>query len=480
MAGWRDPAELEPPVKPDGKHHDFRRLNGLLRAPHDALGDRGHDRPVWHCSVRAAPGDRMLSDAEWAKVAADVMHRTGLSPHGQAEDAVRWVAIRHAADHIHIVAMLARQDGGKAFVYRDFYQVADACHAAEQHYGLRRTPASDSTAGRHPTRAETEKAARQGHAEPARVTLRRLVAEIAASTGSESEFFARLSESRMLFRVRHSTRNPEEVTGYAVALPGNTGQDGQPVWYGGGRLAADLTLPKLRARWSPDRSAPSSRVGPREWLSPQERAAVWDQAISTAESASAAIRANPLAAGDIAWAAGDMLRACSAVLGNQHLRLAADAYDRAAREQYARISPPSPDGYALRTAARAIHAIGFTVRDRQARRGIRIIELIVQLAALAEAVAWLRETQARLAQATAAHNAARQMRAANLAPAPASPSPEKAPQPGQASTPRVPRGAQLDFPAGPLSAATGTRPGRPPSARPPRQTPQPRRRGPAP
>ena len=32
-------------------------------------------------------------------------------------------------------------------------------------------------------------------------------------------------------------------------------KDGRIIWYGGGKLAADLTLPKLRARWehSPDR-----------------------------------------------------------------------------------------------------------------------------------------------------------------------------------------------------------------------------------
>jgi hypothetical protein len=32
--------------------------------------------------VRAAPGDRLLSDAEWAEVAAEVMERTGFAPHG--------------------------------------------------------------------------------------------------------------------------------------------------------------------------------------------------------------------------------------------------------------------------------------------------------------------------------------------------------------------------------------------------------------
>ena len=92
VAGWRDPAELEPPLRPDGRR-DFRRLNGLLSQPHAALGPRGLDRPVWHCVVRAAPEDRMLSDREWGQVARDIMHRTGLAPHGEDDEAVRWVAI---------------------------------------------------------------------------------------------------------------------------------------------------------------------------------------------------------------------------------------------------------------------------------------------------------------------------------------------------------------------------------------------------
>ena len=94
VAGWRHPAELEPPLRGDGRR-DFRHLNGLLQQPHAALGSRGFDRPVWHCSVRAAPQDRMLSDDEWAQVACEIMHRTGLAPYGQDDEAVRWIAVRH-------------------------------------------------------------------------------------------------------------------------------------------------------------------------------------------------------------------------------------------------------------------------------------------------------------------------------------------------------------------------------------------------
>ena len=105
IAGYRPADDLEPPLRADGSR-DFRRLAGLLRLPHDALGTWGYARPVWHCPMRAAPGDRLLSDAEWAGIARDVMDRTGLCPAGQDDDAVRWIAIRHGPDHIHLVAML--------------------------------------------------------------------------------------------------------------------------------------------------------------------------------------------------------------------------------------------------------------------------------------------------------------------------------------------------------------------------------------
>jgi hypothetical protein len=45
VAGWRDPAELEPALGQD-RRRDFRRLAGLLQQPHAALGPHGFERPV--------------------------------------------------------------------------------------------------------------------------------------------------------------------------------------------------------------------------------------------------------------------------------------------------------------------------------------------------------------------------------------------------------------------------------------------------
>ncbi len=67
VAGWRHPAELEPPLRP-GSTRDFRKLNGLLNQPHGALGKWGYARPVSYCSVRAPPAtgcSAMMSGRRW-------------------------------------------------------------------------------------------------------------------------------------------------------------------------------------------------------------------------------------------------------------------------------------------------------------------------------------------------------------------------------------------------------------------------------
>jgi hypothetical protein len=81
------------------------------------------------------------------------------------------------------------------------------------------------------------------------VTLQRQVAAAAAGARTEAEFFAALGTRGLLVRLRHSTHNPGEVTGYAVGLNGDYTAAGDQIWYGGGKLAPDLSLPKLRRRW---------------------------------------------------------------------------------------------------------------------------------------------------------------------------------------------------------------------------------------
>jgi hypothetical protein len=480
IAAYRDPLELEPALRRGGGR-DFRRLTGLLRWPHDALGSYGCAKPVWHCAMRAAPEDRMLSDQEWGQIARDVMHRTGLSRHGEDDQAVRWIAVRHGPDHIHIVAMLARQDGDTVRNWNERYRIRDACHAAERRYGLRPTAPADRTAHRYPSRAEQEKATRNGRTEPPRVTLRRHVATSAAAAASVEDFFARLEQAGVRVRFRYSTSNPGQVTGYSVSLPGDTARNGGPVWYGGGKLAADLSWPKLRQRWAPGR-ATSGRIGPD--LTAKERNALWDHAARVAAEAAAQIRhlawTNPAAAADAAWATSDALHVAAAMLGSRVLRRAADAYDRAARFPYGRIPPPSPVGNQLRQAARLLSAFAYITQDQS----MAPLVLITRLAALAEAIAELRQSQQHAAQAAAALRAAGHLHAA-ARPAPAaqpraaSPQQQPAPQPGS-----VAQLAATSFPKPARPSRQPPAPGRPGPApggpMPPRRPPPPRPRGPSP
>ena len=136
------------------------------------------------------------------------MDRTGLSRYGEEDDAVRWVAVRHADDHVHIVAMLARQDRAKPSVHNDRYRVRDACLAAEQRYGLRPTAPADRTAPRYPSRGEKEKAAGRGLGEAPRVTLRRHVATAAAWASGARSSSPLLEAAGVLVRIRYSTRDP--------------------------------------------------------------------------------------------------------------------------------------------------------------------------------------------------------------------------------------------------------------------------------
>ena len=269
----------------------------------------------------------------------------------------------------------------------------------------------------------------------------------------------------MLVRKRFSITNPGQVTGYSVALPGDTAKDGGPVWYGGGKLAADLTWPKLRQRWTPDRATPG-RLRPD--LTAEERNAIWEHATRTAADATAQIRnlawTNPAAAADAAWATSDALHVAAAMLGSRILRQAADAYDRAARPPYGRIPPPSPVGNRLRQAARLMSAFAYITQDRS----MAPLVLITKLAALAEAVAELRESQQHAAQAAAALRAAGHLHAATR-PAPAAQRPGRlttattspaAQQRRAARRPVVPQASQGRPPATRTRSAR-PRPGKP-------------------
>jgi hypothetical protein len=297
-----------------------------LRAPaviaglpeRDADGKRGY---VWHCSARVAAGDRVLSDGEWASIARELLDGAGVAARGDA-GGPRWVAVRHADDHIHIAVVLVRQDTCRRFwPSRDFPRLREAARRIERRLGLTVTAPADGTAARAPGRGELEKARRQGR-EPARVELARAVRRAAVEVGDAAEFVQALEEAGYLVELRRAPSG--DLLGYKVARPGDVTASGLPVFYSGSKLAADLSLPRLLRAW--DEAAQGSAAA-----APAEAAR---RRVESARSAVGAARKSPGAASaasadGIAHATRDVLTAVGE--WSDELRAAAELYDRAAR-----------------------------------------------------------------------------------------------------------------------------------------------------
>ncbi|WP_432061507.1 relaxase/mobilization nuclease domain-containing protein [Streptomyces sp. S1] len=333
------------------------RLTAALDLRVKQAGDRAPAKHVWHCSVRTAPGDRRFSDEEWNAIAQRIVHATGIAPEGDP-DGCRWIAVRHADDHIHIVATLVRGDLRNPRLNYDFNKAQAECRRIEKEMGLRRLNAGDGTAAKNPTSAEKFKAERTGRPETSRETLREAVRQALAGAADEEEFFTRLREAGLRVKVRHAPSG--DALGYNVALPGDRNRNGEPVWYPGSKLAPDLSLPKIRLRLANgtvDQAAPSTAEGQPEWSPPaRERRGV----TGTAERAAVLLDGD----GDDEEAAaqlvgvGELLDAVaqtSPAATRAELAAAARAFERATRSH---VRAEHADTRALRSAARGIIRAG--------------------------------------------------------------------------------------------------------------------------
>ncbi|MFJ6940538.1 mobilization protein [Streptomyces sp. NPDC101132] len=371
-------------------------LADLLDAPVEALRGARPPQHVWHVSVRNAPGDRVLSDAEWAQVAAAMVDAAGIAPAGD-EQACRWVAVRHAEDHIHLVATLARVDGRQPRLRGDILAMHAVAREFEARWGLTPMSPQDRTAVRRPSTGELAKAGRRGLLETARQTLQRTVRTAAALAASDTDFLDRLRDAGL--RVRERRDEAGVLLGYAVALPGDRADAGsRPVWFSGSSLAYDLSLPRVRERFEP-------LVGPADW-SAAERL-VRQAAAALARSGRAE------GAGDVA-ALGDLLVAAAAhapAAVRERLAAAADAFEQAGRAPGER----SLEGRARagwRASARALERAPRTTRGGGA---VVVLTLLVALVEAVEASRLWHEAQQHRAQAKAAADAGLLLREAAAA-----------------------------------------------------------------
>lgn len=238
-----------------------------LDEPRTAFGVEVNGGHVWHASLSLRAEEGQLSDEQWAAIAEQFVDRMGFTE-ASGKAGCRWVAMRHGTsaagnDHIHIAVNLVREDGTKASIHHDYSRAQSIVRELEQEHGLQLLESRGSDMAMRGERpGEREIAKRRGDDSLASVRLERSVRAAAAASLDEGEFVRRLHQAGVLVRPRFAADRDDVVAGYSVALrPRGAGE--QIIWHGGGRLARDLTLPRLRDGW-PD-TPQSAQAGVDEW-----------------------------------------------------------------------------------------------------------------------------------------------------------------------------------------------------------------------
>ncbi|MFD3906746.1 mobilization protein [Streptomyces sp. CB04723] len=397
VAAWDMAGAPDPGRDPTATYTQLaKRLDAHVDLRTRELGGKKPPQHVWHCPVRTAPSDRYLTDTEWAEVARRIVHATGIAPEGD-EKACRWIAVRHADDHIHIMATTVRADGRRPRTHRDGQRAQAECRKIEAEFGLRRLKSGDLTAPRTPTGAERAKAERQGQTVTARHWLREQAYAVAAAVRTEADYFTVLQSLGIKVKTR---LGPEtgDVIGYSLAAPGDTNAAGEPVWYGGSKLAPDLSINRLRER------LPDQQVADRPRYA-ADPAGPWRHTTTAIHAARTVLDSGDDAAAQGHLAAfGDALYNIASATTGPHrteLQAAAMAFNRARR------SATRADHQAATALRKAAKELAYA---SNAPGGLAIA-LLFATVHLARAAAKWHEQRGHAQQAAAAEEALRHLQA---------------------------------------------------------------------
>ncbi|GAA3238281.1 hypothetical protein GCM10010468_73770 [Actinocorallia longicatena] len=231
------------------------------------LGKEVPSGHVWHCSISLPPGDstdeRKLNDAEWEEVAKAAMNVLGFDD--GVNSPCRWIAVHHGKsvggnEHIHLAVNLVRENGRVARTGHDRTKLQRLCAELEEKFELSVVEGRGRSARRGVSRAEWERAGGEGK-EPDRRWLARVVSGVAVMAQDEPDFVRSLRGAGV--DVRPKFGDPPErsdvVVGYSVARSGQGPEE--RLWFGGGNLDRELSLPRLRERF--------------RWVSGSDAADVW-------------------------------------------------------------------------------------------------------------------------------------------------------------------------------------------------------------
>ncbi|MET8325173.1 mobilization protein [Streptomyces sp. NPDC005181] len=384
------------------------RLAAALDLRVKQAGTKAPAEHVWHCSVRTDPGDRNLTDAEWGTVARRLVQAVNLAPDGDP-DGCRWVAVRHADDHIHILATMVRGDLRRPRMNYDFKKAQAECRRIEQEMGLRKLKPGDGTGAKTPTSAERFKAERTGRPETPRETLREAVRQAVAGAAGEPEFFTRLREAGLRVKLRHAPSG--DILGYTVALPGDRNRDREPVWFAGSTLAPDLSYPKIQRRLAhgtADAVTTAEAASGRSDWSPPARGR--RTATGIAERAAILLDSNDEDAAAQLVGVGELLDAVaqtSPAATRAELGAAARSFERATRSH---VRAERADTRSIRSAARGIIQAGGALG--RGEDGGTTAMLVSTLVLVALAAARWHSARGHAQQAEASRQTAEHLRAA--------------------------------------------------------------------
>ncbi|MFL4906017.1 relaxase/mobilization nuclease domain-containing protein [Streptomyces sp. MMS24-I2-30] len=351
---------------------------------------------VWHCPVRAAPEDRYLSDAEWGEIAQRIVQAVAIAPAGD-DLACRWIAVRHADDHIHILATTVREDGRRPRLHESGLRVGDACREIEKDYGLRRLKKGDRTGARRPTQAEMHKAERLGWEQTSPEWLQdRIRAAIPHVTGAE-EFIAYLEAGGIEVQIR---RGPSgDLLGYAAGRPGDVNEAGDQIYHPGSKISPDLSLPKIKARL--ESSQPEEHPTARR----NHPSTPWHQAADALDTLHTDLADDTHTQAHVS-ALGELIEATSQK-APAHLRAELQAASKAfARAQRSQVRAEDHAAHALRRAARDI------VRTATGPDGSALAALVAALVWAAIVAGRWHEAKSHAHQADAARQAVQHLQTA--------------------------------------------------------------------
>jgi hypothetical protein len=352
-------------------------LGAAIDSANDRFGKNPPGGHIWHVSLSIPRADRLIVDDEWADMAQRVMSALGFE--GEGLQPAAWVAVGHGTSakgnqHIHIAASLVRMDGRQVNIWQDRKTLSGVCAEIEHDNGLSVVEGREGKGMPGLSRAELERTAREHLAEPPRITMARLVREASVASKDEAEFVRRLRGCGALLRPRFETGGQEAVVGYSVAL--RTTGGAAPIWFGGGKLAKDLSLPHLRQFW--EVSKDDQRAAVVEWSAAKSvapgREALhghpddWRRAVAAAERSLERLRVVPVS--DLAaWrgaareSAGVFAAWSRRLEGNSPGPLSATA-DALARSAQSRPGEPPPD----RGAVRDLRGVAAIVAQSQLSR----------------------------------------------------------------------------------------------------------------